>query len=71
MLLDRFNFEDDQGQDYETTYAQSDISKQKDQFPITKKMYPVYIRKLGIKVSNLSRIDSKAKKAQRSILDFV
>jgi DNA polymerase IV (DinB-like DNA polymerase) len=71
MLLDRFNFEDDKGQDYETTYTQSDISKQKDQFPITKKMYPVYIRKLGVKVSNLSRIDSKAKKAQRSILDFV
>lgn len=73
ILLDRFNFEDYHGEDPKTTDtpSPSDLSEQKDQVPRIKKVYPVYIRKLGIKVSNLSRIDSKAKKAQRSILDFV
>lgn len=57
MLLDRFNFEDD----YDS------INKN----PALRKKYPSYVRKLGIKVSNLSRIDVTTRKTQRSILDFV
>lgn len=72
MLLDRFTFEDEcEQQDYEAVSSPSKIKEQKDLTPITKKVYPFYVRKLGIKISNLSRIDSKSKKAQRSILDFV
>ena len=56
-LLDRFNFENH----YINTNNSSTM----------KKIYPSYVRKLGIKVSNLSRIDVATKKAQKSILDFI
>jgi len=57
MLLDRFNFEDD--------YDNMNNN------PTIKKIYPSYVRKLGIKVSNLSRNHITTRKAQKSILDFV
>jgi len=57
MLLDRFIFEDDYDSMNNNTTS--------------KKIYPSYVRKLGIKVSNLSRIDVTTRKAQKSILDFV
>ncbi|HEX5904886.1 MAG TPA: DUF72 domain-containing protein [Candidatus Nitrosocosmicus sp.] len=57
MLLDRFNFEND----YVDTNNKRTI----------KKIYPSHIRKLGIKVSNLSRIDVATKRAQKSMLDFI
>lgn len=56
-LLDRFNFENDF----------DDLSNT----PKLRKIYPSYVRKLGIKVSNLSRIDVSTRSAQKSILDFV
>jgi DNA polymerase IV (DinB-like DNA polymerase) len=56
-LLDRFNFENDF----------DDLSNT----PNLRKIYPSYVRKLGIKVSNLSRIDVSTRSAQKSILDFV
>ncbi len=67
MLLDRFNFENDYSQK-----GNNLVSKENDKNHVTvKKIYPSYIRKLGIKVSNLSRIDVTTTKAQKSILDFV
>lgn len=59
LLLDRFDFENEY--EYVSTNNNSTM----------KKIYPSYIRKLGIKVSNLSRIDIASKKAQKSILDFI
>lgn len=58
LLLDRFNFEDMK------VKTNNDNS-------IKRKIYPSYIRKLGIKVSNLSRIDVNKKRSQKSILDFI
>jgi hypothetical protein len=57
MLLDRFGFEN---------YFDSVNNT-----PTARRIYPSYIRKLGIKVSNLSRIEVTTKDAQKSILDFV
>jgi DNA polymerase IV (DinB-like DNA polymerase) len=59
LLLDRFDFENEY--EYVSTNNNSTM----------KKIYPSYIRKLGIKVSNLSRIDIASKRAQKSILDFI
>jgi DNA polymerase IV (DinB-like DNA polymerase) len=57
ILLDRFNFEN--------SYVDTNNKR------TIKKIYPSYIRKLGIKVSNLSRIDVATKRAQKSMLDFI
>ncbi|WP_415309692.1 DUF72 domain-containing protein [Candidatus Nitrosocosmicus sp. FF01] len=57
MLLDRFGFEN-----YFDPINNT---------PTARRIYPSYIRKLGIKVSNLSRIEVTTREAQKSILDFV
>lgn len=67
MLLDRFNFENDYN--HKSNHLASETNNKNHM--IVKKVYSSYIRKLGIKVSNLSRIDVTSQKSQKSILDFV
>ena len=68
-LLDRFSLDDDaaDADDKNTNEIPEGTIQSAAVFEVNSK----YIRKLGIKVSNLSKIDRNAKSPQKSIMDFV
>jgi len=62
-LLDRFSFNDDSNTE-ENSEGNIHVTNNYD-------VNSIYVRKLGIKVSNLSKIDRDGRNSQKSIMDFV
>jgi DNA polymerase IV (DinB-like DNA polymerase) len=66
-LLNRFSLDDDDDDDNSSEEFSKGGIHTTGSFDVNS----MYVRKLGIKVSNLSKIDREGKNPQKSIMDFV